>query len=117
MMRVEGFYAMKGALETMCARLADAVSEDTLFDLRMIAHELLTNALSYGGGGATFSFGIEGGEVRITVRGEQDFCPPEKVVRADVTAEHGRGLYLIDALSDRRAYSGEEGVSVYIKIK
>ncbi len=117
MIEVDGLFAIKQVLQEMCSRLASQVGEESLFDLRMIAHELLTNALTYGGGAAYLSFGIEGEEVRITVRGEHGFRPPEHVPCADVTAEHGRGLFLVEALSARRDYSERDGMSVFVKIK
>ncbi len=107
---------VRAVLENMCRQLQEAVSPEVLFDAKMIAHELLVNALAYGGGVEAFSFALEGEEVRITVRGKRAFCPPEHIPRADVMAEHGRGLYLVEALSCRRAYSDREGLSVFIKI-
>ena len=88
---------VRAVLENMCRQLQEAVSP-------------------YGGGVEAFSFALEGEEVRITVRGKRAFCPPEHIPRADVMAEHGRGLYLVEALSCRRAYSDREGLSVFIKI-
>lgn len=118
MIEIDGFSSMKEALERMREELAtDEVPEDTLFDARVIAHELLTNALVYGGGRAYLSYRVEGSEVCITVRGVRAFRPPERAARADVSAERGRGLYLVDRLSVRKRYSEEDGVSVFVKIE
>ena len=99
----------------MCSALEEmGVPEGAVFSSRVVAHELLTNALEYGGGEAQFSFKVAGGEIAICVRAKRVFRPPEKTSRAALYAERGRGLYLVDALSVRRDYSEEEGIVAFI---
>ena len=117
-MEILDYNAMKTALARMCACFAaENVPENAVFDSKLVAHELLANALQYGGGRAYFTFERRGDEIRITVRGEREFRPPEKTDRVDVDAERGRGLFLVDALSAERNYSAENGISVVILIR
>ncbi len=114
---VDDFNAMREALHDMCARLqAFMVSEQAVFDCKLVASELLSNVLQHGGGRAYCSVELDGGALRLSVRGERDFRPPEKSRCSDVTADNGRGLFLVDAMSESRTYSKEEGVCVVIRV-
>ena len=56
-------------------------------------------------------------EIRLFVRGEKPFCPPEHSVCADVMSERGRGLYLIDSLAESRGFSESDGICAVIRIR
>ena len=110
--------ALKSALEVMCSALERAaVSENAVFDCKLVANELLVNALRHGGGHALFSAEMGADEIVIRVRSGLPFCPPRAPVCSDVDAECGRGLFLVDALSVSRSYSEEEGISVIVRIR
>lgn len=114
---VDDYNAMKAALRRMCASFAeDAVPENVVFGCKLVANELLSNALRYGGGRASFFVEKENGEIVIRVRSANAFCPPAQSVCSDVTAECGRGLYLVDAFSASRTYSERDGIRVVIRI-
>lgn len=114
-MEISDHAQLKEAIARMCAALEEiGASDNAVFSSRVVAHELLTNALVYGGGEAQFTFREEAGEIFIAVRAKRAFEPPKKIARADLYAERGRGLYLVDALSLRREYSEEEGVVAVI---
>ena len=113
--RIEDFNALTNALQNMCAEL-QGIDEELLFDIRLVASELLTNALRYGGGCERFTCIRTAGEVRISVKSRSPFSPPEKSVLSPVTAERGRGLYLVDTLSVRRTYTEDEGICVVLSI-
>ena len=116
-LEIDSFRALKDALRRMCAELSeDGVSDGVIFESKVVANELLVNALRYGGGRAYFNVRCEDGVIRIAVRGEHAFRPPERPAMADTGAEHGRGLFLVDALSARRAYSESEGTIVILTI-
>ena len=102
------------AIEEM-AELLSALPERVRFDSRLVASELITNALKYGGGKAYFSCEKEEDGVLICVRGEKEFEPPRLSVCPEATAERGRGLFLVDTFSVRREYSKEAGLSVVIR--
>ncbi len=117
-MTVRSFPALKAEIARMCGALEEmGVPENAVFSSRVVAHELLTNALEYGGGEAVFSFLKEGDEITICVRAKRAFRPPEKAARAELYAERGRGLFLVDALSVRRDYSEEAGIIAVIAIE
>lgn len=116
-MKISDHATLKAEVARMCAALGEmGVPESAVFSSRVVAHELLTNALQYGGGVAQFSFRMTGDEIAISVRAERAFEPPKTIARADLYAERGRGLYLVDALSKRREYTREEGVCAFIPI-
>ncbi len=115
---VDSYGALKEALRNMCAALfASDVPDDIVFESKVVVNELVVNALQYGGGRAYFTVRRDGSGVRIAVRGENAFRPPEKSVCSDLQAEHGRGLFLVDALAARRAYSESEGTIVILAIE
>ncbi|HIX08699.1 MAG TPA: ATP-binding protein [Firmicutes bacterium] len=114
---VDDFRALRAALERMCAALEEAsVPENAVFDCKLVASELLCNALRYGGGSAAFAAEARDGEVVIRVRSANNFRPPEHVSCSAVDSERGRGLFLVDALTVSRTYSEEDGVCVVIRI-
>lgn len=114
---IDDFNALREALHRMCQQLsAENIPEDIVFCSKLVADELLSNVLQHGGGRAFFAAAREGDEIKLCVRGIENFCPPEKSTLADVFAESGRGLFLVDAYCTRREFSEHEGILVYIKI-
>ena len=105
------------ALEKMCAALGQTrIPEEKLFDCKLVACELLSNALRYGGGRASLCAERREGEVVIRVRSTAGTRPPAQAECSDVGCERGRGLFLVDALTVSRTYSEEEGVCVVIRL-
>ena len=113
---IESYAAAKEALGAMCAELA-RLGETFSFEGELVAMELLSNVLQHGGGRAYFSYTIDGAALTIRVRGENGFKPPEESTLADTMSESGRGLYLVDALSEGRSYSERDGISVTLRYK
>lgn len=114
---IEDFNALRGALQEMCMQLiSEHVPDERVFDSKLVANELLSNVLQHGGGRAYFFAAKEGDEIRISVRSENGYRPPEKSTLADVYKERGRGLFLVDAYCVRREYDEKEGIRVYIKL-
>ena len=115
---VDSYGTLKDALRRMCADLfASDVPDDIVFESKVVANELAVNALQYGGGRAYFNVRREEDAVRIAVRGENAFRPPDKAVCSALDAERGRGLFLVDALAARRIYSESEGIIVILTIQ
>ena len=113
---VGDYDAMRLALHAMCEYFAGAcIPDDTAFDARLIAGELLSNALRHGGGSARLTVEVIGERIRISVKSEKSYRPPVKCPPADVYAEGGRGMFLVDTIASSRSYSEEEGVSVVIE--
>ena len=73
--------------------------------------------MQHGGQRAYFSAMLEGDILRLRVRGNNGYRPPEKTFCSDVTAECGRGLFLVDAFCESREYSEREGICVVIRIR
>lgn len=114
---IDDYNALKTALGKMCAAFEEqSVPDGAVFDCKLVAKELLSNALRYGGGCARFAFEHDGDRIRITVKSKADFEPPENSVCSGVTEENGRGLFLVDAVSESRAYNREEGICVVVRI-
>ena len=114
--RIDGFNALRRALQTMCSALRDDVPEGTVFNCKLVADELVSNALQYGGGSAVFSFERTGDTVRITVKSANEYRPPEESACSPWYEERGRGLFLVDAVSEERFYDEDAGINVVIRI-
>lgn len=113
---VENFPQMKAALAEICARLkSEQYSEDQVFEVKLVACELISNVLQHDGGRARCLVNVNNEIIRLAVKGENGFCPPEKSCCSDVESTFGRGLFLIDELASRRTFSEEEGVVVVIQ--
>lgn len=113
---ITDFNALRAALKRMTAFL-DGLPEDALFDCKLVANELLSNALEYGGGHARFAVERCGDRIRISVKSGGGFRPPETSRCSDVYAERGRGLFLVDNLASSRTFSEEDGISVVVLIE
>lgn len=115
---IDGYNALKEALQKMCAAFTAAqISEETVFNSKLVATELLSNVLQHGGGRARLRVERAGDEIRLCVQSENAYRPPEESSCADVFAERGRGLFLVDAYCERRLYSEREGITVYLKVQ
>ena len=116
---VNDYAALKRAVESFCGFLRDKqVPEERVFDSRLVVNELIGNILRHSNGKASFQGGIQDGFVEIYIRSTQStaFIPPEKTaLPAEITSEHGRGLFLVDSVSSERIVL-KDGVCVKIRI-
>lgn len=113
---VGDFEMMETALHALCEFLAQQnIADDTVFDSRLISCELLSNVLQHSKGRAFFSGVIAGEYIEIQVDSTERYLPPEYTTCSDVYADSGRGLFLVDSLSDRRENTAAGGIKVYIK--
>ena len=80
--------------------LADARWEGDVDGVLLAVHEAMVNAQRHGGGVTSATAGFEGRDLLVEVsdRG-RGFHIPESPDVADVTAERGRGLFLIRHLT------------------
>ncbi len=113
---IEDFASLREALGRLCEALG-GLPEETVFDSRLVANELLSNALRYGGGRARLCYGFGGGEVHISVKSANGFRPPEKTSLSAPLSERGRGLFLVDELVSSRLYDEEEGICVILRFR
>ena len=115
---IDSFNALREALNRLCTGLTEQdVPQDTVYDSKLVASELLSNALRHGGGKAFFSVVIEEDMISLSVKSSDSFRPPEKSILSSRESEHGRGLYIVDTLVETRRYSEEGGTSVVIRIR
>ena len=116
--QVKDLNALQAALDGLCQFLAEwKVDKEKAFDCKLVATELLGNVLRHGTGKARFRVEISKECVELRVLTQDAFLPPENSVKADVYAEHGRGLYLIDSVCKERVQSKEDGILVRIALQ
>lgn len=113
---IDDYNALRAALKEMCLALSRELTADDVFESKLVADELLSNVLQHGGGRARFLVEREGDELRMCVKGENAYRPPEESFCADVLSERGRGLFLIDSYCVRREYDEADGIRVYLKL-
>lgn len=114
---IDDYNALNEALHQMCVNfISEDVPEETVFDSKLVACELVSNALRHGGGRAYFRASLEGNEIRLNVQGAIAFRPPERCDCSGVMSETGRGLYLVDSVCESRDYDEREGIRVVIRI-
>lgn len=109
------------ALQELLDRLGDSlaenhVPEDGVFDSKLVASELVGNVFRHSDGWASLEWKIDGDFVELIVRSSAQFVPPEISRPADVYAESGRGLFLVDSVSEERC-TVDGGIQVKIRIK
>ena len=115
---IDNYNALKEALNSLCNGLAEEdVPNETVYDSKLVASELISNALRHGGGKAFFSVQVEQDVISLSVRSLDSFRPPDKSILSGRECEHGRGLYIVDTLVETRRYSEEGGTSVVIRIR
>ena len=115
---IENYTSLKSAVEELCNVLSSSdIPTDRIFDSKLVAYELLGNVLKHSGGSAKLHLWIKESELELKVLSTCAFCPPEKGKCADVYAENGRGLYLVDSVSAERICTEDGGILVRIKIK
>jgi anti-sigma regulatory factor (Ser/Thr protein kinase) len=67
----------------------------------LLASELVTNAVRYGGGGVTISVVQDDSLMRIEVGDAGNVLPPRPGGHRDLSAGGGRGLQLVEAFASR----------------
>ncbi len=113
---IKDYADFKIAVDTFCSFLSNhSVSEEKVFDSKLIVHELIGNVLQHSGGSAFLRVEIEDGSIHIAVRAEKVFQPPEKGARPSTNAERGRGIFLVDELSERRTFTKNGEILVRIQ--
>ncbi len=112
------YNTLKKALQLLCDTLKEyKVPHDTVCDSKLVADELISNALQHGGGKAYLNVEIKGDLISLSVKGAHAFVPPAETMMVKVDAERGRGLYIIDALVETRESSADGGTFVTIRFE
>ncbi len=115
---IENYASMREALERFCRFLTDnGVATERVFDSRLVASELVGNVLKHAKEKARFCAEIKDGFLELCVFSKTPFEPPKISKNAEVYAEHGRGFFLVDSVSEERTLTKEGGIFVRIKIQ
>ena len=113
---LDNYEMLSRAMDEFCSFLeALNVSEESIFNSKLVTSELVSNVFQHSEGSAFLSGELEQDKICIRVKGTKDFRPPEKSTCSDVYAESGRGLYLVDSVSEERTYLGDGAIRVVIK--
>ncbi len=73
------------------------VAPENIDDAALCVSELVANAILYGSGAVLLRVRVEHGGIHVAVTDHGKHLPHQ--IRADVNAEGGRGLWLVEALS------------------
>jgi anti-sigma regulatory factor (Ser/Thr protein kinase) len=108
--------SVSGARRFVAAALRRWECADDFVDLALLlTSELVTNAYRHAGTGTRVTVGVDDDRVRVEVRDVGSGKPelrPHDTSRVD-----GRGLQIVDALSDRWGYeSNDGGTSVWFEL-
>ena len=114
---VNNIATMHDAIQTLCKYLeANGVQADCVFDSKLVASELLGNVLRHTDAGAKVAGEIKDGFFELRIYSEVLFVPPSISRKADVYAEHGRGLFLVDSICAERTMGDEGSIIVRMRI-
>ena len=112
------YNTLKSALHNLCRGLREFnVPQDAVCDSKLVADELVSNALQHGGGKAYLTVEVTEDLISLRVKGAYAFSPPDETMMVKVDAERGRGLYIIDALVETRESSFDGGTFVTIRFE
>ncbi len=115
---MKNYADFKAAIAQLCDFLsAQKISEEQIFDSKLIAHELLGNVLQHSGGSAKLSVELTEGHIHLSVQAERVFRPPTVGNCPNCDAERGRGLFLVDSVSAARSFTEDGKILVRIQIK
>ena len=114
---IDNYLSLREALENVSRFLLEReVPDERVFDARLVMSELVGNVLRHAKTSAKLAVEISGGFVEVHVRSYLPFVPPTVSKRAEVFAESGRGLFLVDSVSQERSSTQDGGICVRLKI-
>ena len=113
---IHNYDDFKSAIDEICAVLSShAISSEKVYDCRLISHELIANVLQHSDGSAKLTVDMEKEYITICVKAECAYCPP-KGECPEVTAERGRGIFLVDSFSAQRTFTDDGEIIVKVLI-
>ncbi len=115
---VKNYASLQEAVDLLCGfLLKQGVPSDSIFDSKLVAYELLGNVLKHADGKAKLHGRIIDGFVELKIYTETVFVLPKNKPCPEAMAEHGRGLFLVNAVCEERFFADEDGIRVQIRIK
>ena len=113
---IDDYSSMQDAITRFCLFLTqNKIPDERIFDSRLVANELVGNVLRHTQGRARLHGEIRGGFVELVVFSSVAYTPPKTTEKADLFAEHGRGLYLVDSVCHSRTTTKDGGILVRIR--
>lgn len=98
--KVDNLNEMNSSLKQFMDYLQNAdVSDDALFDSRLVCCELISNVLKHCHETAYFKGALVGNQIVIGVSSDTTACAAARPSLPDVLSECGRGLYIVNAIS------------------
>lgn len=111
-----GIDEMNGELNRFVKYLQSAnVDDDAVFYSRLVSCELITNVLRHCSSSAELTAELTDSGVKITVCASAPSGIIAIPALPDVLAESGRGLYIVNAVSDGNVFINGGNVTVIIK--
>ena len=111
------YLSLREAIESVNRVLAErGVPDERVFDARLVVSELVGNVLRHAKTTATLGVEIGGEFLEIHVCSALPFVPPTVSKKAELLAESGRGLFLVDSVSEERSCTEDGQICVRIKI-
>ncbi len=116
--KVKDYAALQEALSALCAFLESLnIPQEKVFDAKLVACELMGNALKYAGGETGVEAETRDGLIELKIYSKQFFAIPKTFACAELLAEHGRGLFLVNELCKGKITAEEDGIRVYMEIE
>lgn len=116
--KVEKLTEINAALQDFINYLqSDGMTEDEVFDCKLVSCELLTNVIRHLGETARFDGDVLPDSIVITVSSDSGYTVPPLLKLPDVFAESGRGLYIINSICGGDIFTVDGGICVRIKRK
>ena len=114
---IDNYLSLREAIERVSRMLTEQdVPDERVFDTRLVVSELVGNVLRHAKTTATLGVEIGVEFLEIRVRSDLPFVPPSVSKKAELFAESGRGLFLVDSVSEERSCTKEGQICVRIKI-
>lgn len=113
---IENYNALRASVEEFCEQLTlQKVPQGSIFDCKLVLYELLGNVLKHGNGRAELRCAVEAEFVELQISSKGTLSLPRHTPCADVYAENGRGLFLVESVCFERTIT-EDGILVRIKV-
>lgn len=117
-MNVKDYATLQTAVEKLCEMLtAQGLTQENVFDCKLVAYELLGNVLKHGGETGALRAELKESFVEMRVVSDKVFDLPKQITCSGLLAESGRGLFLVNTICEGQIHSDESGITVKIRIK
>lgn len=118
LLEIRDYDSFKTAIDELCAFLSsNKLSQESIFDSKLVAYELLGNVLQHSRGGARLKAEIDGECINLRILAEEAFISTKPETKPSVYAERGRGLYLVDQICAEQRITENGEILVRIRIR